>query len=112
MKSLPIYVSRFGTRAHRVRSGAVHRNHGKGWDSPNDGYVTVQLWCGQSGGQIGRKGSLYALPPEGYPLCGTCEGRAVGAGYPGIAILQTRYALIYSPRDGRAPMPAATEVPA
>lgn len=100
-RALPIYRSLRATMCHRVRSGHVHEDHSKP-NEPNRRRVSFALWCGMQG-RIDRWGQLFAVPPDGYPLCGTCEGRAVGAGYPGIAILQQRYALLYSPREGRAP---------
>ncbi len=53
---------------HRPRSG-------RRWP---DGRVTFDLWCGN---MIGTSGIVTGYAPEG-PLCATCEGRAVGAGWP------------------------------
>ena len=71
-----------GSRWHRPRHG-VHRNGG-------DSYG---LWCGQ----YARHEELLAVDqlPAGEPLCGTCQGRATGAGqdtWPGSA-----NPLIFSP---------------
>lgn len=103
-RALPIYRSLRARMCHRVRSGSVYLDRFE----RSQGRAHFNLWCGQWG-RIDAWGALFPVPPDGWPLCGTCEGRAVGAGYPGIAILQTRYDLIYSPREGRAPMPVATE---
>lgn len=98
-RALPIYRSVRARMCHRVRSGHVHRDL---WKPGQLGHVSFDLWCGMVG-TVGKWGQLFPVPPDGWPLCGTCEGRAVGAGYPGIAILQQRYELLYSPREGRAP---------
>lgn len=105
-KALPVYQSLRGRMAHRVRFANLY------FDNPRPDYskarVCLQMWCGQ-GGRLNKFGRLLAAPTDGWPLCGTCEGRAVGAGYPGIAILQTRYELLYSPREGRAPLKPQAE---
>lgn len=76
----PCWVrSRNGTRWHRPRSGVVYP--AACW-SPEP-YTAWSLWCGQSAFDhrvIGRD----EIPDDGVPCCGTCEGRAVGAGYPAL----------------------------
>lgn len=104
-KALPVYYSLRGTRAHRVRYGHLYPPKRGNW--PRGSRLVFTLWCGQHGTIGNPWGRLVPVPPAVLPMCGTCEGRAVGAGYPGIAILQTRYDLIYSPREGRAPLPAS-----
>lgn len=61
---------RGATRWHRVRSGLRYSKH-----------VRLHAWCGQS---LNPDGRLVAVdvPDDGAPLCGTCEGRAAGAGHP------------------------------
>lgn len=109
-KALPIYWSRRGVMAHRVRSGQLYIKKLAGF--PDRSRLVFKFWC-QASGVVGNGlGQLAAVPPDGYPLCGTCEGRAVGAGYPGIAILQQRYELLYSPREGRAPATASRKATA
>lgn len=107
-RSLPLFLSsrsnRYEPRAHRVRRAALYA-----WDDGRS-TINVDFWCGGSGGT--RLGRLLAVPPDGVAICGTCEGRAVGAGWPGIAILQQRYELAYSPREGRAPAAASREATA
>lgn len=100
-KALPVYYSLRGTMAHRVRYGHVYAPKAGHW--PRGSRLVFTLWCGQHGTIGNPWGRLVALPPDSHPMCGTCEGRAVGAGYPGIAILTLRYELLYSPREGRAP---------
>src|SRR4051812_5804613 len=73
VRALPFYSSRMGWMTHRVRSAAVHTVDE--W-----GHVALEMWCGQ-GGSVGSrrpKGWLSAEPPAERPVCGTCEGRAVG----------------------------------
>lgn len=62
---------RGATRWHRVRSGMVMPL----------GHTALHLWCGQ-GVSLGDRPSADTLPEDGAPLCGTCEGRAAGAGHP------------------------------
>ena len=98
--ALPLFLGHYGIMAHRVRRAWLLT-----WDSGGS-VVGVRYWCGNDG-STGR-GRLLAVPPEGVPICGTCEGRAVGAGWPSIAFLQQRYALLYAARTDAAP-PAASE---
>lgn len=60
------------TRWHRVRS-AVQYDHQPG--------PVWQLWCGQTRFERDRPPRTDTLPADGVPLCGTCEGRAAGAGH-------------------------------
>lgn len=56
-------------RWHRPRSGTHHPDTGR------DSYL---LWCGQT---LGWQEILSAeAVPDGEMACGTCEGRAIGAG--------------------------------
>ncbi|NUS55865.1 MAG: hypothetical protein HOV66_13565 [Streptomycetaceae bacterium] len=61
---------RGASRWHRVRSGTLHR-HGEAW----------LMWCGQTRFGIDKPQRTDDLPAGGLPLCGTCEGRAAGAGH-------------------------------
>lgn len=64
------------SRWHRTRSGVLY-----------DGRRSFHTWCGQlvfdseprrnRGGFLGRDRD----PVDGLPVCGTCEGRALGAGH-------------------------------
>lgn len=56
-----------GKVTHRPR--AAHRYPGR---------IAYWLWCGNS---IHDGIGLY-FPQQGRPVCGTCEGRAIGAGWP------------------------------
>ena len=75
--ALPFFFSPFASRVHRIRSGIVHFWAGE-WT-----HTSFRLWCGQ-GGFLDEKKHKHSRvtndPPNGYPVCGTCEGRARGAG--------------------------------
>lgn len=67
----PRYVRRRTMgRWHRIRSG-YRIEHDQRW--------VASLWCGQS---INNLSAVLAVdnPGRGEPVCGTCEGRALGAG--------------------------------
>lgn len=84
----PRYVRTSGmSRWHRVRSGSRKSN----------GSVTWHLWCGQMANESNLKAGeiLTAERPDDLPSCGTCEGRARGAGqddWPGDG------EIVFSPR--------------
>ncbi len=63
------------SRWHRPRSG--HRYTRPSWGSP--GRECLSLWCGQSIPDL-RDALGLGQPPDGEPVCATCEGRALGAG--------------------------------
>jgi hypothetical protein len=72
----PRYVrGRDWSRWHRPRSGYHPRD-----DRPD--YLIYHLWCGQTAGHNGNIGALLTRDddPTDGPVCGTCEGRALGAG--------------------------------
>lgn len=94
-RALPFYLSRWGKMTHRVRSGYFHLHEGN--LTATTGHVSFALWCGQ-GGALG-KGELTAEPHDRFPICGTCEGRAVGAGYESAAFLIQKRALLFTPRE-------------
>ncbi|NRQ40690.1 hypothetical protein HII36_54105 [Nonomuraea sp. NN258] len=62
-----------------IRTAAMSR-----WHRPRDGVrldhgAVYGLWCGQTAHE--HRGLLTAdQVPDGLPTCGTCEGRAAGAG--------------------------------
>lgn len=72
------HPQRPGRYWHRVRSGtrqpaATHRPVAR---------ATWHLWCGP---MVFEPHYLTAnTVPDGEPLCGTCEGRAIGAGHPPV----------------------------
>lgn len=80
-------------RWHRTRSGTHHATRGN---------TVFHLWCGQAVhvGDALIAGTL----PEDQPLCGTCEGRACGAGHPATGT-PLNEALLFEPRSA-APPPA------
>lgn len=71
LETAPAYVRTRGmSRWHRPRTGVR-------WP---DGRITYGLWDGA--GYVALPGGLAvdALPDDGLPVCGTCTGRAAGAG--------------------------------
>lgn len=61
------------SRWHRPRSGVAYP----------DGRRSYHVWCGQLIGCILRAGGALAVdvrPADDLPVCGTCDGRAAGAG--------------------------------
>lgn len=66
--------SRQSRRWHRVR--AAHRSLHLFSADIVDHYLT---WCGQSYSTHRTGALLMDSAPEDQPLCGTCEGRAIGA---------------------------------
>lgn len=76
------------SRWHRPRSG-VRYPHGR---------TVYGCWCGYGVGGSEQAGQFLAAeePPTGEPVCGTCEGRAAGAGQDDSP---TGRALIFQPRD-------------
>lgn len=67
----PAYArSRGGSRWHRVRSAARFHIDGQ------DGHTSYHGWCGQS--LSSSHARAVDVPDDGAPVCGTCEGRALG----------------------------------
>ncbi|MFD4569345.1 hypothetical protein ACFWOX_33910 [Streptomyces sp. NPDC058467] len=89
LTSGPRFVRTRGmSRWHRPRSGRRY---------PGD-RVVYDAWCGYGIGGGRRVGAFLAAeePPHGEPVCGTCEGRAAGAGQDDSP---TGRLLLFSPRD-------------
>lgn len=86
--ALPFAYSRNSTYCHRVRSVRVY----------GDGSLHVRAWCGQhlSIGVRKTNGRMGTDVPEDRTLCGTCHGRAIGAGQ----IDTEGTPLIFSPQAG------------
>jgi predicted RNA-binding Zn-ribbon protein involved in translation (DUF1610 family) len=80
-------------RWHRPRSGVHLNRHGQ---------TVFHVWCGQ-GVRFGDAITAAALPADQF-LCGTCEGRAIGAGHlpTGTPLNE---ALLFQPQSS-APPPA------
>lgn len=92
----PRYLrSRRMSRWHRPRYG--HRHH--------DGRVSVQFWCGAGvpnlEGDRGKQPLLTAGAVHVDDVCGTCEGRALGAGQDATPPGMPR--LTFTGNVGRAP---------
>lgn len=105
LAALPFFISPRQTMVHRVRSVTTHL-----WDG-EPSHTSVKLWCGSSRfietpetwgrfkcKHIGNR--LTAEPDKRMVFCATCEGRAVGAGQLGTAMLAGRM-VKFSPREGR-----------
>jgi hypothetical protein len=70
---LPPFVTSGSSQArycHRPRSATRHTGQDR---------ISVHAWCGQL---LVHAAGFHYLPPVDMPVCGTCEGRAVGAGWP------------------------------
>lgn len=80
-------------RWHRPRSGVHIINFGR---------TVFHAWCGQ-GIHVGDALTAVALP-DGDALCGTCEGRACGAGHPATGT-PLNEALLFEPRSSAPPPP-------
>lgn len=76
-RSLPFFRCRQGQYIHRVRSGWVHVT-----DKGKPRHTSLSAWCGISGhvGNSAKPDEILNEPPIGFPICATCEGRAIGAG--------------------------------
>jgi len=80
-------------RWHRPRSGVFLTRHDR---------TVLHVWCGQG---VQAADAITATDlPAGEFLCGTCEGRAVGAGHPATGT-PLNEALLFEPRS-QAPPPA------
>lgn len=87
----PVLVRGLGqTRWHRPRSGVILPRH----DIP-----TWHLWCGQTLAAFGERFETDHLPEDGLPVCGPCEGRAVGAGQDGTVTTSPEGALRFVPES-------------
>lgn len=90
-ESLPFVESGQGTYTHRVRDLTLY-------DFGDRSHFAAGCWCGMSlclGGRRQRR--LVATPSEGYVVCATCEGRAIGAGQLGARVIAGKE-VCYSPR--------------
>jgi hypothetical protein len=86
----PFVWTRACTRVHRVRSGRMFF-----WDGRYS-HSAITAWCGQ--GLTTSNGlRLTDDPPEDLPICGTCEGRARGAGQLESNLIAGRE-VVFSPR--------------
>ncbi len=85
------------SRWHRVKSGVQHEHH----DRPS-----WSLWCGQSANASGDiftadSPASDGLMPDGVPVCGPCEGRAMGAGRPGTVTIAPDGVTVFVPDSTR-----------
>lgn len=110
----PPYTRSLGSCADMApltRGPRLIRTHGMGrWHRPRSGVhisrrggrTVFHMWCGQSV-HFGDAITAADLPSEDL-LCGTCEGRACGAGYPATGA-PLNEALLFEPWSS-APPPA------
>lgn len=81
--------TRQATRWHRIKSGLRFP----------DGRVCWTYWCG-SGAGGGKMATRSDLPTDGLPICGPCEGKALGAGYNGtVAVIAGESLLLFEPES-------------
>jgi hypothetical protein len=101
----PVFArTRASSRWHRVRSGMRHHAliH-EGRELLPD-RIAWHLWCSSGSVSSDRGLTLDVLPDDGVPVCGPCEGKATGAGYPSGAIaVQMANGLIFQPRSVKVP---------
>lgn len=87
---LPFARTRCSTMQHRCRSGTVFYRHGQ------YSHAAVHLWCGNA--LLTKCGlRLSDKPDQDLPICGTCEGRACGAGQLGSQEIAGR-PVLFRPR--------------
>jgi hypothetical protein len=84
-------------RWHRPRSGLRYVADGR-----PSGRYSLHTWCGQIAHSA--RGIITADQPDQDPLCGTCEGRAVGAGHSLIGVVPMSE-LLFEPFSQYAPPP-------
>lgn len=85
-ESLPFVESARGTYTHRVRYVELH-NLGAHWKP----HLAAGCWCGMTVLISERKpGRLVEAPSDGYVVCATCEGRAIGSGQLGSRVIAER----------------------
>lgn len=99
-RSLPFFQSSRGEYVHRVRSGRLYT-----FFDGRPSHTALSLWCGQSGSL--KHGELKSDPGKS-PVCGTCEGRAVGAGQPS-SITIVKHPTKFSPRLAHNQLPELTD---
>lgn len=88
---LPFATTARATRMHRVRSVSIYpeTEHFRA-------HLSVHTWCGQA-----LAGAVMTADPGDWEVCGTCEGRAIGAGQI-PAPLGYESDLIFTPRTAVA----------
>ena len=94
----PYVFTNHTSRAHRIRSATIYNTDS---DAPR---VAYNCWCGQTVLDSERKRkrmnkivTLTDTVPNYLPICGTCEGRAIGAGHADSHEINGRF-VVFSPR--------------
>lgn len=81
------------------RASYWHRpRHGVTW--PGQGHrISWQPWCGSALSTTNGVEYAHEVPDDGRRVCGTCEGRAQGAGHPPVALAPMHgIGVVFSPR--------------
>lgn len=92
-EALPFVESQYGRYAHRVRYVELHLSLG-------EPHMAAGCWCGQTIHISKRKnGRLIQAPSDGYVVCATCEGRAIGSGQLGARVIAGRE-VMFQPQAG------------
>jgi hypothetical protein len=90
-RSLPFVRTRACSRFHRVREATMFFSHG------SYTHTAFRCWCDWTALTSNGARLFDELDGE-LPLCATCEGRAVGSGQLGAAVINGR-PVIYTPRQ-------------
>ncbi len=89
-RALPFWHGDSAHYVHRIRSGQWYQH---------DDHLAFTMWCGQT--RFERRGGLRADVLDGWALCATCEGRAIGAGQVTAETL-VGHELVFSPHPAGA----------
>lgn len=95
-ESLPFAESARGLYSHRVRYVALHQLRGF------EPHLAAGCWCGATVLISKRKpGRLVEAPSDGFLVCATCEGRAIGSGQLGSRLIAGREVMFRPHESGR-----------
>lgn len=97
-EALPFAESARGRYTHRVRYVELHMLGGR-----FESHFAAGCWCGQTVLISKRKpGRLVEAPTDGYVVCATCEGRAIGSGQLGARVIAGREVMYQPQRSATA----------
>lgn len=83
-ESLPFVESHMGRYTHRVRYVELHT-------CQKESHLAAGCWCGMTVLISKRKpGRIISAPSDGFIVCATCEGRAIGSGQLGARVIAGR----------------------
>lgn len=90
--ALPFFAYPHSVRAHRIRSAQIHL-YNKRYT-----HTSISFWCGGSGFVSEKpKHNGQFLQDTNLPVCGTCEGRATGAGQLNSHTIAGKF-VVFTPR--------------